>query len=522
MGKRQHQKDKLYLTVSEYSYLYGGRPTEANLQRDQLARFRKLPFDHCCLSLQPIRVPCCNEKGYVFDLENVIKFLKKFKKDPIDGTSADSKSFTKLNIAKSKEGNFCCPVLMKNFNEHSHIVAIKSTGNVFSHEAIDQLCLKCKNYRDPLNDQVFAKKDLITIQDPMNIEKQNATLFYHFKNQLKWADEEDGDDPSRNINKLDYVTKATLEELKKSQEKSSSISSDSVKLKKAATDKFNCASYSTGRAAAALTSTIMEPVSRVEAAIIEDDEIIYSRVKQRGYVQILTNLGHLNLELYCKETPRTCHNFIELCKKGYYDKTSFHRLIKNFIIQGGDPSATGKGGESIWKKAFKDEFNSYLCHQGRGMLSMANSGPNTNKSQFFITLKSCRHLDKKHTVFGKVVGGLDTLDKMEIIETDKNDKPKQKIEFVSAKVFVDPFEEAKKSLEEDRKKEKDAEERKKLKDKNPKKLEPSTSIVGSLIDLKSLNYNNNDDDDDEINSFAAGPSTKKSKLTSNFSNFSNW
>ncbi|GBO31436.1 Peptidyl-prolyl cis-trans isomerase-like 2, partial [Araneus ventricosus] len=122
-------------------------------------------------------------------------------------------------------------------------------------------------------------------------------------------------------------------------------------------------------------------------------------------------------------TPKTCENFIKLSKSGYYENTIFHRSIKNFMIQGGDPTGTGSGGESAWKKLFKDEFKPNLSHQGRGILSMANSGPNTNKSQFFITFRSCQHLDKKHSIFGRVVGGLDTLSKMEKIETDKDDKP---------------------------------------------------------------------------------------------------
>lgn len=98
-------------------------------------------------------------------------------------------------------------------------------------------------------------------------------------------------------------------------------------------------------------------------------------------------------------------------------------LCRNFMIQGGDPTGTGKGGESIWGKPFKDELNSKLVHSGRGVVSMANSGPHTNGSQFFILYKSANHLNFKHTVFGGVVGGLTTLAAMEKVPVDDNDQP---------------------------------------------------------------------------------------------------
>lgn len=97
-------------------------------------------------------------------------------------------------------------------------------------------------------------------------------------------------------------------------------------------------------------------------------------------VTIKTNMGDLKIELYCELTPITCKNFLALAAKGYYNETIFHRNIKNFIIQGGDPSGTGKGGESIYGKHFKDEYIKELRHDKRGVVSMANSGPNTNGS----------------------------------------------------------------------------------------------------------------------------------------------
>lgn len=179
----------------------------------------------------------------------------------------------------------------------------------------------------------------------------------------------------------------------------------------------------------------------------------YERVKKKGYIRLVTNLGPLNVELHCDMVPKTCENFMKLCQEGYYDNTVFHRSIRHFMIQGGDPTGTGNGGKSYWEEPFEDEFKPNLNHTGRGVLSMANSGPNTNKSQFFITYRSCKYLDNKHTVFGQVVGGMDTLSKIEKIEVDNKDRPIEDIIILSAQVFVDPFQEADDVLIEERRQE---------------------------------------------------------------------
>merc|ERR1711998_111248 len=102
------------------------------------------------------------------------------------------------------------------------------------------------------------------------------------------------------------------------------------------------------------------------------------------YVTLETSMGALSVELYWNEAPRTCKNFAELARRGYYENVKFHRIIKDFVAQGGDPTGTGKGGESIYGGKFNDEITRELKHTGAGILSMANAGPNTNGSQFFI------------------------------------------------------------------------------------------------------------------------------------------
>lgn len=149
-------------------------------------------------------------------------------------------------------------------------------------------------------------------------------------------------------------------------------------------------------------------------------------------VTLQTSLGDIALELYWNETPRTCQNFYELSGRGYYNGVAFHRIIRDFMIQGGDPTGTGRGGTSVYGGKFEDELTKKLRHTGAGILSMANSGPNTNGSQFFITLAPTPHLDNKHAVFGRVSDGMDVVQKMGNVATDGSDRPLQEVKILNA------------------------------------------------------------------------------------------
>ncbi|CAG8488914.1 33022_t:CDS:2 [Gigaspora margarita] len=141
-----------------------------------------------------------------------------------------------------------------------------------------------------------------------------------------------------------------------------------------------------------------------------------------GSVVFNTSMGGIVFELYWDHAPKTCKNFYELAKRGYYDNVIFHRIIEDFVIQGGDPTGTGRGGSSIYGKAFEDEIHPELKHTGAGILSMANSGPNTNGSQFFITLAPTPWLDGKHTIFGRVSEGMRVVKRMGLVKCDSNDR----------------------------------------------------------------------------------------------------
>ncbi|XP_061434787.1 peptidyl-prolyl cis-trans isomerase-like 3 isoform X1 [Petromyzon marinus] len=157
-------------------------------------------------------------------------------------------------------------------------------------------------------------------------------------------------------------------------------------------------------------------------------------------VTLHTDLGDLKLELFCEQAPRACENFLALCASDYYNGCIFHRNIKGFMVQTGDPTGTGKGGNSIWGRKFDDEFNEHLKHNVRGVVTMANSGPNTNSSQFFITYAKQPHLDMKYTIFGKVIDGLDTLDELEKISVhEKTFRPLTDVRLKSVRIHANPL-----------------------------------------------------------------------------------
>jgi peptidyl-prolyl cis-trans isomerase A (cyclophilin A) len=140
--------------------------------------------------------------------------------------------------------------------------------------------------------------------------------------------------------------------------------------------------------------------------------------------QFDTNLGTFKVELFEDRAPKTTRNFIDLAEKGFYNGVIFHRVIKGFMIQGGDPKGTGTGGPGY---TIPDEFHPELKHDGPGVLSMANAGPNSGGSQFFITLAATSWLDGKHAVFGKVVEGMDVVEAIGATPTAAGDRPKANV-----------------------------------------------------------------------------------------------
>jgi len=157
-------------------------------------------------------------------------------------------------------------------------------------------------------------------------------------------------------------------------------------------------------------------------------------------VLLKTTIGDIDIELWPKEAPKACRNFVQLCLEGYYNNTIFHRIIKGFIAQGGDPTGTGEGGESIYGAPFKDEFHSRLRFVRRGLVAMANAGKDDNGSQFFFTLGPTPELQNKHTIFGKVTGEtIFNMIKLEDALVDHDDRPKYPQKILKTEVLSNPF-----------------------------------------------------------------------------------
>lgn len=145
-----------------------------------------------------------------------------------------------------------------------------------------------------------------------------------------------------------------------------------------------------------------------------------------------TTQGNVEFKLYPEIAPKTCENFETHVKNGYYDGLIFHRIIKQFMIQGGDPTGTGRGGESIWGAPFEDEVTPDVKFEKPGLLAMANAGPGTNGSQFFITTVPCPWLNMNHTIFGEVVDGMDNVTALENVQTGPMDRPVEEQKIIKA------------------------------------------------------------------------------------------
>ncbi|KAN0079200.1 hypothetical protein V8E54_004414 [Elaphomyces granulatus] len=476
--------DKLYITHSEWAsedaFSASVGAGVANVRKGSAhASFKRLPFNFCFLSLQPFSHPVCTSNGTTFDLTNILPWLKKHGTNPVDGTPLKSSDLIKLTFAKNEEDEFVDPVTFKVFTDNTHIVALRNTSNVFAWDTIEKLNIKPKMWRDLVSDQEFGRKDIITLQDPQNIHSRDLSKFKYLKDgeHSTKQDQQVQDDSMQNINleamesstkilkAKEAVARARAERAVQTNSASAhkqlgkDVSSATAKTKSQGSVvsgshqpgksvPYNAAKHTTGLTAASLTSTGLTPHTATELALLTDEQYMLKRgrVKIKGYAHISTNLGALNLELHTEYAPKAVWNFIHLAKKGYYKDVIFHRNIKGFMIQGGDPTGTGRGGESIWGKNFDDEFDGPPKHDARGTISMANKGKNTNSSQFFIAYRALPHLNNKHTVFGRVIDdpspSSTTLSALELAPTDpETNQPKADIRINDVTIFLDPFEE---------------------------------------------------------------------------------
>lgn len=220
-------------------------------------------------------------------------YIKDYGLHPVTGEPLKTKDLKRLHIHKNADGKYACPVMDKEFSKNSHIVAVGTSGNVFSWEAISELNIKRRNWKDLISEEPFKRSDLITLQDPQKPQEIKWTDYYHVKKSKE------------------ELEAATQQKGKKNVQKSTNPDT-----KKASYDGgFTCAGF-----------------DAVPEKELTEAEKPGKQVKEKGYVQLLTTLGPLNLELRCDLVPKTCENFIELCKKNYYNDTIFHRNIPKFMV----------------------------------------------------------------------------------------------------------------------------------------------------------------------------------------------
>jgi peptidylprolyl isomerase len=162
---------------------------------------------------------------------------------------------------------------------------------------------------------------------------------------------------------------------------------------------------------------------KILMVLIAGAGLLQAAANKAPVVVLETNVGKIELRMFPKAAPLAVENFVTHVKNGYYNGLIFHRVIKGFMIQGGDPTGTGRGGESIWHKEFKNEYAPNLTFDRPFLLAMANHGPNTNGSQFFITTVPTPHLNGGYTIFGEVINGQDVVRKIENVTTGAGDRP---------------------------------------------------------------------------------------------------
>ncbi|KAF2072917.1 hypothetical protein CYY_005774 [Polysphondylium violaceum] len=563
---RSKSHNKQYITHTEWVNDFGGK-REGDSKNNSI---KPLPFNCCTLSLQPFDHDdaMSNDQGYLFDMLNLIPFIKKHGVDPISGKACTIKDYFRVHFSKNSEDKFQCPVLEKEFTDFSHIVVIKTSGNVYSFDAVKKLNIDAKHWVDLLNDTPFKKEDIITIQDPTNRKNLSASHFVQQNIDVQSIIQ-------GSTSSLNNVNEATNRIIKELNDKGIPTTSGNTNTAVVSSNK------PTTTTTATTTTTIKKTLTPEEEKVEREFEKFKKEreekeralkkhsiqapsftstgfshnqmptekhpsetpgkvTKKKGYVQMKTNVGDLNIQLHCDLAPKACENFLTHCTDGYYDGVLFHRVIKNFMAQGGDPTGTGTGGKSIWGRSFKDEFVPSLMHSERGVLSMANSGPNTNNSQFFITFRSTPHLNNVHTIFGKVVGGLDTLKKIEMVSVDDNDRPTKPITIVSTSVLENPFpnvirEEFEEKLKQEKKKNQnkyDESDERGSWFSNPANISgnsnSSTGVGKYLPSASSTTTTSNKRTNQSLNLPSASSTTptlqqeqqqKKSKTYGNFSNF---
>ena len=353
-----------------------------------MASFRQLPYNYCSLALTPFKAPVCTLEGLIFDRENILKYFKNLEehqlplKNPVTGSGLALTDLIPLHFESTgAHDEYRCPITKKIFNQSSHIVAIRPSGNVYSYEAIEKLCLAPKNYFDLINPDIAFNKalvekggDLITLQDPSKLHTRNMNTFAHLKEPVNAASTSASNRTAKPAGPASSgIMKRVMSDLKL---KESQIAEKSKRLGLTSQDAayiyhnkiidhpsanlpaagptalsshgssdnsaqasilYNgktaiSSNISEGKVAASFTCSSFSPVTKnqqhKESALL----LSIKKTKENAYISLNTSFGSLNFELCTKYAPRAVYNFLQLAKAGAYDNTIFHRNIPGFMV----------------------------------------------------------------------------------------------------------------------------------------------------------------------------------------------
>ncbi|OMJ19562.1 Peptidyl-prolyl cis-trans isomerase-like 2 [Smittium culicis] len=449
--------DKLYITHSEWSNKFSDGGMNFGGKREGSARGSEkiIPFKFCSLSQLPFETPCYE---------------------------------------------FICPVSEKPFNESTKIVVNKISCQVYPYQTIDEFNIKSRNMRDLVTDEPFTKSDLIELYNPQNLELRNVQNFYYIQQGINFVPKkkslsvvQNSDTKNSESSKgysinpqfinenlpvkkiMDQIDPSILAGSKRKHDDkhNEEVSVSSMNSNSNKKQQYKESIYTSGASASSFTSTSLAPVTANSKILLSDLEYMMPKIKKNAFVQVVTNLGSINLELFSGQLPQTCYNFIAMTKAGYYNNLKFQTNIKNLILVSGDPmsnhhppklSTNNPSNKSLKIDNFKliedlkpkdvnqrillerdnasksNKFN----HDKRGLVSLLiNTNPTAVNGQFFISYsQQAMQFDGTHSVFGRIVSNLEVLTKVELVDTDPDTfAPTVDVIINEVNIVYDPFSE---------------------------------------------------------------------------------
>lgn len=386
--------------------------------------------------------------GYIYERGAVEDYIREHSKDPVTYKFLRQEDLFPLHLERDSNEELICPVTRKPLSKHQLVMAVRPTGRVYSGEGLNRLVAGERDaeggkvYHDYYGEAPFNEQDLVILNDPSQLERRFPQNFAHLKEKREEANVED-----KKIDRPLKLKPLVSETLSYSTTRTAEASIAGTRSKAGVLPSELPYSRPTG------TSTIsMVPAATPgskDPSQLTMEQRLFREVRNPGKATIRTNYGDMHFALHCRETPRTCYNFLALARRGYYAGVPFHRLLRGFVLQGGDPTGTGLGGDSCWGRPFPSEPGGLTAHhRKRGLLSMANKGDAcSNTSQFFVTLAPTAHLDGIHPIFGEMIGGEETLVSIERVPIDEKGKPLRPVIIEDVIIVEDPYVELRKQIE---------------------------------------------------------------------------